>query len=120
MPVHVPCACLQLRFAHSYEDTTGATRQAILSISPADAEAGGRVYIFSVTHTATATEPERTHSLTLLVADISLMKHMLSQSLIWITGWMLNLDPTAYDADVHLLQVPADGASRKPAPARTA
>lgn len=92
----------------------------MLSIAPEDVEGGSRVFVFTITHSASPTEPEKTQTIKLLPADVSLLKHMAGQSVVWVSGWMLNLDPTAYSPDLHL-QLPAQGqgqgqAAGKPAP----
>lgn len=113
---------LQLRFSHSYTDDSGAARQAMLAIVPEDVEGGSRVFAFTITHSASSTEPEKAQTIKLLPADVSLLKHMAGQSVMWVSGWMLNIDPTAYSPDLHLLAPQsADGGARKPGPAaRTA
>ena len=47
-------------------------------------------------------EPERSVSIGLSHNDLALLKHLVSQSIVWVTGWQLNLDPTAFHPDVHL------------------
>ena len=47
-------------------------------------------------------EPERSASIGLSHNDLALLKHLISQSIVWVTGWQLNLDPTAFHPDVHL------------------
>lgn len=43
-----------------------------------------------------------THSIDLTSADITMLKHLFTQSLVWITGWMQNLDPSTFDPALHL------------------
>jgi hypothetical protein len=63
----------------------------------------------TVTSTPAPTVRSIARSLGLSHTDLALLKHLISQSIVWVTGWQLNLDPTAFHPDVHLV---APGAAR--------
>jgi hypothetical protein len=78
-----------------------------LSIRPAD---GGTKFVLTVSEFA-ADGGESTRTTALRAADAIMIKHLLTQSLTWLTGWAQNLDPSTFQPAHHLLAGAAEGGS---------
>jgi len=51
------------------------------------------------------------HSLELKRADLLSLRGMFATAVPWISGWMLHLNPAAFDTDLHVMRKGDDGAA---------